>query len=454
MGVMTMLLRGGKGSSRTAGKIPGAENLTGFHWSPEGNLVETNPAMYGRGIKGAEAGRLAGQNDIRPRSYFYTNETMKEGGLGPHQYSAKLEDVYPKGDPLGLRAAARKSNPDDVDNAFERAVKAKGFKGYEGGDAVVYFERAPVSKHTKSGIAPRPTEARPTITDTQEVRAGSRTGHMVGAESDPEYQEAAMRWMENSNRAYPKLGLQGEAQRTAGYYRPPGGEVERNPLTAYSMPYSPEAEEAVDLYGTLRAVMAGQNARGFSGVRPGSGGNPGLRINMAGHTQPQVEGIIQDVEKAGGLAIPHGEGLNVGSFGGTPDDLLAVTHDSMKRHGVPAAQAYQGELRSGYDEFDWSKPGSGTITREHLIPKLLRNPDLTNRLEMTGEVPQLARGLSAAERNASLRGGFQPREDLTNLRNILQQGGLRGLLDRVEKQGYAGLPAAALFALPRDQEGN
>jgi hypothetical protein len=94
----------------------------------------------------------------------------------------------------------------------------------------------------------------------------------------------------------------------------------------------------------------------------------------------------------------------------------------------------------------------GVPVREDIIPKLLRNPDLTRRLDLTGEPQQLSRGLNAADSAASLRHGVPAREDIQSLRSTIAQQGLRGLLERVEKHGYSGLPAAGLYALPDREE--
>jgi hypothetical protein len=160
--------------------------------------------------------------------------------------------------------------------------------------------------------------------------------------------------------------------------------------------------------------------------------------------------MIAELDARGSTAVPTGEGLNVLNFGGR--DVFRDTHRAAKRAGIPKAEGYQGDPVSAYDEFDWSRPGQGDITREHIIPKLLRNPELTSRLDLTGEPQQLGRGLNAADSAATLRHGSQGREDIQSLRSTIAQQGLRGLLDRVEKHGYAGLPAAGAYALP-DQEG-
>jgi hypothetical protein len=262
VGASTMLLGGGKGASRTGGSLPESVNLPGFHWSNEPSLMQTSPGRYGTGIKGAEAERLAGAPDIRPRTYFYTDDMAREAGLGSNQYRADLKDVYPASDPLGL-------NRGDY-NEFERAVKAKGFKGYEGNGAVVYFEPAGVARHTQGTVAQPPRPAVAEITDTTEVLAGDRARHAVGAEKNDPYQEEMMKWLAASNRIYPKLGLPGRDEMAIGRYTTPEGKVEFNPVNAYSIPYSPQAEEAVGMWNAVKAPMLAQNARG-SRTKSGGG---------------------------------------------------------------------------------------------------------------------------------------------------------------------------------------
>lgn len=443
-GPSTMLLGGGRGASRTPGSVPESVNMPGFHWSNEQNLMETSPAYYGRGIKGAEAGRLQGNPDIRDRTHFYTNDTMREQGLGSNQYRADLKDVYPANDPLRLMTGDA--------NAFERALKAKGFKGYEGDGAVVYFDPAQVSRHTQGTTAPAPRPAAAEITDTTEVLAGDRAKHAVGAEQIEPYQKEMMTWLTNSNRIYPKLGLPGRDEMAIGRYTTPEGKTEFNPVNAYSIPHSPEAEEAVGLWNAMKAPMLAQNARGASGVAEGAG-SPGLRFSAGGGTQDQFQAMMANLEGKGIYSAPTGNGITAWPGGEmSADALYAATHEAAKAAGVPKAEAFVGRSTPYFEELPWGAEGTGQVTEQYIVPKLLQNPDLMRRLDLTGEPQQLGRGLNAADRRLDERYQIQGRQDVQSLRDTIAQGGLEGVLERVRKFGYGGLPAAGYLGLDPDRE--
>lgn len=112
----------------------------GFHWSKKDGLSQTDPNFYGTGIKGAEGARRS-SDGWENRTYFYNHPSMKEDGLGPHQYEADLTDIYDGArDPLRLNANAVATNKDlktglydreKTTNLFESAVKDAGYKGYK-----------------------------------------------------------------------------------------------------------------------------------------------------------------------------------------------------------------------------------------------------------------------------------------------------------------------------------
>jgi hypothetical protein len=79
-----------------------------------------------------------------------------------------------------------------------------------------------------------------------------------------------MQWLQRSNRIYPKLGFPGRDEMAIGRYTTPEGKVEFNPVNAYSIPYSPQAEEAVGMWNAVKAPMLAQNARG-SRTKSGGG---------------------------------------------------------------------------------------------------------------------------------------------------------------------------------------
>ena len=138
------------------------------HFSGEPSMKVTDPSRYGSGIKGAEAERLAGAPDIRPRTYFYTGENpTPETGLGPFRYGAEADLYNLAEDPLSFRALASeslrspftsKANPGMVDpmeatTAAERLVKEYGYPGYmnpEFGAATV-FQPMEVQRYAKGG---------------------------------------------------------------------------------------------------------------------------------------------------------------------------------------------------------------------------------------------------------------------------------------------------------------
>ncbi|MEY3670180.1 MAG: hypothetical protein RL258_1576, partial [Pseudomonadota bacterium] len=140
--------------------------LTHFSYDP--NMKMTDPSRYGTGIKGAEAGRLAGAPDIRPRTYFYTGENPRpETGLGPFRYGTQADLYNIEEDPLSFRALASeslrspftsKANPGMVDpmeatTAAERLVKEYGYPGYmnpEFGAATV-FQPLEVQRYARGG---------------------------------------------------------------------------------------------------------------------------------------------------------------------------------------------------------------------------------------------------------------------------------------------------------------
>jgi len=144
-----------------------AKSLPFVHYSTQPALTHLDPAMYGKGIKGAEAARLKDAPDIKPRSYFYVNKgeatRAPEAGLGSHKYEGVAEDIYPlHEDPAGFGAIAKQKAIDPymmsmghmvIDepthlNELERLIKGAGYKGYAGEDAGLLFHPTEVKKIT------------------------------------------------------------------------------------------------------------------------------------------------------------------------------------------------------------------------------------------------------------------------------------------------------------------
>lgn len=452
---------------RSKGSLPESVNMQGFHWSPEANLTFTDPMKYGRGIKGAEAGRLEGQADIRPRSFFYDNDVMREAGLGANQYRATLKDVYPEGDPLGFRALAAKKFPQDeamAANALERMIKDKGYKGYENRGMVSYFEPVGVAPHKQGTAIPEPKAPAYAITDTTEVMQGNRTGHMQApgpmpiknyGEAFEGYQDDLMKILEGRNkRLYSAIDPAGEGAVTTGYYKTPAGGVETNPVYAHSLPYSEANEQMVGAISPLNALLYGQNAYGFSGVAPrAAGSGAGLRTSIAGATPDQKAKASAILEGRGILAAPNELGLTTMGFDPMDEGkLVAETTKAFRESGIPRAESILGEGRSGFQELPWGAEGAGTATEAALRP-LLQLPDsAVQNLDRTGQFQEASRLLNAADSRFSDRYGIPARQDLLTLRDIVRNGGLSGLLTRVKTQGYAGLPAVGAGGIALDED--
>jgi hypothetical protein len=146
-------------------------NMPMMHFSKQAGLTETDPAFYGTGIKGEEAARLAGTGSVRPRTYFYTDESVTpEPGLGPHRYRAMGENLYDlAADPLMLNMLARETTripmtassnkglaqPTEATNALERLIRDYGYAGYINPQSTkpsaVMFGKVPVTPYKQGG---------------------------------------------------------------------------------------------------------------------------------------------------------------------------------------------------------------------------------------------------------------------------------------------------------------
>jgi len=114
----------------------GATSVLGVHYSkqPRSSLAGF---AYGTGLKGAEAGRLAGADPrLANRIHFYVdtgNGIRPEAGVGGNVHAVYLDNLYDAAaDPLGLRAQASAMGRDDRGqwfNAVESAILDAGFDG-------------------------------------------------------------------------------------------------------------------------------------------------------------------------------------------------------------------------------------------------------------------------------------------------------------------------------------
>jgi len=152
-----------KGNGISLGdKQPGAMTFDAVHYGKT-QVPELSGKMYGTGIRGAEARRLAESNDyrIKNRVYFYIpreNGTMPipESGLGQHVYIQRFNNVL--GPSEEMRQISRESGGDS--NAFEVGVVNAGYDGYaipSMGMMVILNHDVPVDyRGTRAEVAAKP----------------------------------------------------------------------------------------------------------------------------------------------------------------------------------------------------------------------------------------------------------------------------------------------------------
>jgi hypothetical protein len=149
-----------------SGKMPGyvpnepdmPSTLWGLHYGNK-DVPYADPAKYGTGKRGEERNRLA--NDWKkPRTFFYTDETVGENGLGPHRRHSMLKNVYDASedqqklkllaDTLAYSPLYSPINPGNrmapvAANNLESLVRAYGYEGlsypdfYQGAGAAAMF---------------------------------------------------------------------------------------------------------------------------------------------------------------------------------------------------------------------------------------------------------------------------------------------------------------------------
>lgn len=138
------------------------ETLTHYGTKPDIGLLDPN--LYGTGIKGSEARRIAEtQQAIGPRSYAYRGEpgqVQPEPGLGPYVYQAQGQNLYDiTQDPEKLALLARVRNTGSYLTPYggildqpqmltdlERLVSQYSYRGLLDPQKAVLFSPQPVSR--------------------------------------------------------------------------------------------------------------------------------------------------------------------------------------------------------------------------------------------------------------------------------------------------------------------
>jgi hypothetical protein len=155
---------------------PSAQSYDAVHYGKQ-RVNNLAGSMYGTGIKGAEAQRLAESDDprIRERAYFYIpypngRMPMPEAGLGNEVHIQRLNNLLgPSPEAQALSRAARTPDGQFDANVFESSVIDAGYDGYaipDMGMAVVLGADVPVQpRGTRQEIEERPEEGKIQIGD-------------------------------------------------------------------------------------------------------------------------------------------------------------------------------------------------------------------------------------------------------------------------------------------------
>jgi Large polyvalent protein associated domain 38 len=108
-----------------------AQTFNGVHYGKQ-KVANLNGGMYGSGIRGEEARRVAQSRDprVKKRVYFYVpndrgNMNRPEAGLGQHVYTQTFGNILGPGDTM-----RRLNKESDGPNEFESAVVDAGYDGY------------------------------------------------------------------------------------------------------------------------------------------------------------------------------------------------------------------------------------------------------------------------------------------------------------------------------------
>lgn len=132
-------------------EVPFEQNIMGYHWGKQKGLTELDPAFYGEGMKGQEAGWAKYMDEDLKPTFFYLEEgkgVRPEIGVLTNAkgvYRADLQGLYDlKTDPDGLikqaqdmvRLPAGNSPASLYMPELIKLLKAKGYKGYRGKSAI------------------------------------------------------------------------------------------------------------------------------------------------------------------------------------------------------------------------------------------------------------------------------------------------------------------------------
>jgi hypothetical protein len=176
----------------------GSSSVLGVHFS-QGPRTSLSTEFYGRGLRGGESSRVAGDEQLSKRTYFYLDTgsgIRPEAGVGPHAHVVRPDNVYDASkDPLGIvekwRASIEKGEnlgPNDLEHAILKA----GFDGYSVPSTPAMPDQGMAvligSKHTEIPVAPlKQPEPQTQLQQAATIRAGKETLKAYGLDPGKSY---------------------------------------------------------------------------------------------------------------------------------------------------------------------------------------------------------------------------------------------------------------------------
>jgi len=230
----------------------GAATYEAIHYSNEPRKT-LNGSAYGKGIRGAEANRLAQSDDprIQKRAYFYIpNESGRynfpEAGVGNQAHKQTFKNILPPGTEAQRLNAEANGNP----NKFESLVVDAGYDGY----AVPNMGMMVILNHDNIPVEPRGTRAQMQDTgekyslkapDTPEFKNWFRDSLVINEDGSPMVVYHGTSAVDKNGKPYDTFKLSKEGALGAGIYLTPEADYANN----YAGIPRPEVIDAMERLG-------------------------------------------------------------------------------------------------------------------------------------------------------------------------------------------------------------
>ena len=322
---------------------------------------------------------------------------------------------------------------------------------------------------------------RPEAVIPNEQTPGGVTGLTTGNMTGRQFYDAA-NWKDpvtGGDTLYQAAGLPSRpGADVVGAYKNDAGAMEHNPATASRTtgtgmsgdPYafSPRAQNTMNTVETVRATTDMQEGQGWHSVQTtgvGDAAKNSLKVtglNGRVPTQAEMARLAEIGDKEGLILANSPDGVvflneaqpgpsnksNRRSGGAMERELQGGLRDRIQ-NAFPGAKIERGRNIGGYnyiaDDINKNVAGQGNATRNMVTA--LQELQKTNPTEYFKLItnPAVAAKAEANIQRLINSGQQGARPDYEEFLNLVSGGGLEGLMKRVGKVGYAGLPVAAGF---------